>query len=74
MVSGVNITEQTRHGTVPDHHCHCEGAARGNLLVFGGDKLGTEGKHNPLAPRIYEGGARRAGGVLPQCEFAGRLQ
>ena len=27
-----------------------------------------------LAPRIYEGGARRAGGVLPHCEFAGGLQ
>ena len=25
----------------------------------------------PLAPRIYEGGARRAGGVRPQYEFAG---
>ena len=28
----------------------------------------------PLAPRIYEGGARRAGGVLTHCEFAEGFQ
>ena len=55
-------THQCESEPAPDHHCHCEAAGRGNLLVFGDDKLETEGKHNPLAPRIYEGGARRAGG------------
>ena len=30
--------------------CHCEGAARGNLLVFSGDNLKTKGKHRTPRP------------------------
>ena len=34
------------------------------------DNERAKDQHRTLAPRIYEGGARRAGGALPQYEFA----
>ena len=49
-------------------------SATGHPICHPERRAKPEDKHNPLAPRIYEGGARRAGGVLPQYECAAILR
>ena len=52
---GVSTTASHTEAPATDHHCHCEAAGRGNLLVFSGDNLG---KHRTQKPPLLKGGGR----------------
>ena len=45
-----NGTHQCESESAPDHHCHCEAAGRGNLLIRRTDQESAEDKHRSWPP------------------------